>query len=90
MTAGHQNGESGATAGIYLRPERRSVVQFEITFLDGNCPKKAATALEKALGRLYARHGEKNVEWYIERSLGLDVARNVAWCNVDITDQIVL
>jgi hypothetical protein len=89
MQAQLQTNVFGAVPGIYLKPERRSGVQFEGTYLSQSCPIEAATALERALDGLYKRHGEKNVAWYIERSLGLDVKRNVAWCNLDITDQIV-
>lgn len=84
-----QNNGAGEVPGIYLRPERRSAIQFEIVFLSKSCHLQAATALNKALDGLYAKHGIKNIDWYIERSHGLDVKRNVAWGNLDITDQIV-
>lgn len=84
-----QNSGAGEVPGIYLRPERRSAIQFEIVFLSQRCVKQAATALETALDGLYAKHGVKNIDWYIERSQGLDVNRNVAWGNLDITDLVV-
>ncbi|BDT74121.1 hypothetical protein os4_36740 (plasmid) [Comamonadaceae bacterium OS-4] len=84
-----KSSECGTVPGIYLKPERRSGIQFGFTFLSQSCLYEAAVVLEKSLDALYARHGEKKVEWYIERSLGLDVHRNIAWSNVDITDLVV-
>lgn len=81
--------EAGAVHGIYLRPERRSPIQFGSIFLSERCIHQAGKALNVALNRLYAAHGTGNIEWYIERSLGLDVQRRVAWCNLDITNVIV-
>lgn len=79
----------GTVPGIYLKPERRSTVQFPSVMLSQRCVHQAAKVLETALDRLYAAHGSNNVDWYIERSLGLDVHGRVAWCNLDITDAIV-
>lgn len=84
-----ENVIAGTLPGIYLRPERRSPIQFGSVYLGERCLRQAGKALEVALDRLYAAHGTSNIEWYVERSLGLDVQRRVAWCNIDITDVIV-
>lgn len=81
--------ELGTVPGIYLRPERNSPVQFAGEFLSSGCHHQAGVALTAALDRLFAAHGEKKIAYYVERSLGLDVFRKVAWCNLDITDDIV-
>ncbi len=81
--------KAGTVAGIYLRPERRSTAQFPSILISQRCFHQAAKALNSALDHLYAAHGIRNVEWYVDRSLGLDVQGRIAWCNLDITDAIV-
>jgi hypothetical protein len=80
---------AGELPGIYLKPERRSKVQFDPIFLSSNCYSKANFALNRELNRLFSKHGESNIDWYAERSLGLDVAGKIAWNNMDITEAIV-
>lgn len=80
----------GEVPGIYLKPWRNSKVQFAPVFLSSNCYSQANVALNRELDRLFTVHGEANIDWYAERSLGCDVAGRIAWNNMDITDAIVL
>ena len=45
--------------------------------------------IDSVLERLFTKHGETKLNRYIERSLGLDVEGRIAWCNLDLTDQVV-
>ncbi|ABD72140.1 hypothetical protein Rfer_4454 (plasmid) [Rhodoferax ferrireducens T118] len=80
---------TGQVRGLYLKSERGSEVQFEPMFLSDVGPEHACIRLDKTLDRLYASHDIKQVQWYIERSHGLDVNGKIAWGNIDITDQVV-
>lgn len=80
----------GQVAGLYLKPARRSQIQFEPIFLgNGMQDESVLVCLNRALDKLYADNQKTQVDWYIERSLGLDVDGRIAWCNLDITDCIV-
>ena len=79
---------TGEAPGLYLRPERRSGAQFAPVWL-GTSSATARQMIDSVLERLFTKHGETKLNWYIERSLGLDVEGRIAWCNLDLTDQVV-
>lgn len=80
---------TGQVRGLYLKSESSSVVQFEPMFLGDDGTEYAYIRLGKSLDRLFASHDVKQVQWYIERSHGLDVNGKIAWGNIDLTDQVV-
>lgn len=80
----------GQVPGYYLRPEKLSAVQFPPIFLGFfNHKAGACQQLDKQLSTLYERFGGDNVRWYIERSLGLDCAGRIAWCNMDLSEEFL-
>lgn len=78
----------GTVAGIYLRPEKTSRHQFLSVYLGPRPARLLGAELNQHLSYLHRRYGERNVDWYVEESFGLDIKGSVAWCNVDLTDQI--
>ena len=78
----------GTVAGIYLRPERRSVIQFPVIFLGKTLDAARGTICDR-LDNLFAQHGESNISWYVERSLGPTVTGAIGWCNMDISDCLI-
>lgn len=80
---------TGQVRGLYLKSERSSEVQFEPMFLGDDGTENAYIRLGKSLDLLYANHDIKQVQWYIERSHGLDVNGKIAWGNIDLTDLVV-
>lgn len=94
MRSTHQDDSPpGRVAGLYLKPEKRSRVQFQPVLLakSGSDDVIAARhAIDRELNCLFNKHGIDNVDFYVERSLGLDVQQAVAWCNQDLTDLVIV
>ena len=81
----------GQVPGLYVRAERRSRVQFDpVRIAPVDDYGQARKAIDRALDRLFSKHDEANVDWYVTCSLGLDVRGAIAWCNNDLTDRVVL